>query len=125
MSRLGRIVVTACVLFLGALAQPAAAQVASTPIGQPPTLVLPAPLPATRLEGFPEINSVVTLGYDFLGAIGGGKVLLDVREVRDTKGNKAGGATVRVLESQSRQERAFVDVDEIPDLLRVWTRCWH
>jgi hypothetical protein len=40
-----------------------------------------------------------------------------VRELRDAKGRATRGLIAEVTENQNRQERAFIDADEIPDLL--------
>lgn len=75
------------------------------------------PPPATKLEAFkPAAGSVLTLGYDDLGVVGG--ISVDVREMRDAKGGGARGLLVEVTESQYRQERSFVDADEIAELLK-------
>jgi hypothetical protein len=73
--------------------------------------------PATKLEAFkPAAGSVVTLGYNELGNVSG--VSVDVREVRDLKGADLRGLVVQVTQSEYREERAFVDADEIPELLK-------
>ena len=75
------------------------------------------PPPATKMEGFkPAAGSVLVFGYDELGMVGG--ISVDVREMRDAKGSGVRGLLVEVTESQYRQERAFVDADEIPELLK-------
>jgi len=72
--------------------------------------------PATKLEGFkPNAGTLVTLGYDELG---GSLISVDVRELRGMKGPAVRGLVVEVYESQYRKERAFVDADEIPELLK-------
>ncbi|HEU4997245.1 MAG TPA: hypothetical protein VFT29_20650 [Gemmatimonadaceae bacterium] len=73
----------------------------------------------TRLEAFrPSPGSLVTLAYDALGDIGFGRVTADVREIRDSKGGVVRGVRVVVTENPGRQEEAFIDPDEIPELLR-------
>jgi hypothetical protein len=73
--------------------------------------------PATKLEAFkPAAGSLVTLGYDALGAIRG--VSVDARELRDARGQVVRGLVVQVYQSEYREERSFVDADEIPELLR-------
>jgi hypothetical protein len=75
------------------------------------------PPPATKLEAFkPAAGSVVTLGYSELGRVSG--ISVDVRELKDARASTARGLLVEVRESQYRQERSFVDADEVPDLLR-------
>jgi hypothetical protein len=78
----------------------------------------PAPLPpATKLEAFkPAAGSIVTLGYNDLGQTSG--VAVDARELRDVSGTTVRGLLVDVTESQYREERSFVDADEIPELLK-------
>lgn len=78
-----------------------------------------APATQTRLESFrPSSGSLVTLAYDALGDVSFGKVSADVREVRDSKGGVVRGVRVVVTENPGRQEEAFIDPDEIPELLR-------
>lgn len=75
------------------------------------------PPPATKLEGFqPAAGTLVTFGYDELGKVN--DITVDVRELRDTRGSIVRGLVVDVTQSEYRQERAFVDADEIPELLR-------
>jgi hypothetical protein len=72
---------------------------------------------ATKLEGFkPAAGSVVTVGITNLGRVSG--VSVDVRELRDGRGAPVRGLVVQVTENQYREERSFVDADEIPQLLR-------
>jgi hypothetical protein len=62
---------------------------------------------------------LVTLGYDELVAPGMfSGVSLDVREMRSAAGGVVRGLVAEVRESQYRTERAFVDADELPELLR-------
>jgi hypothetical protein len=71
----------------------------------------------TKLEAFkPAAGSVLTVGYNELGEIGG--VSIHAKELRDTKAGIARGLVVEVTESQYRKERSFVDVDELPELLK-------
>jgi hypothetical protein len=75
--------------------------------------------PATRLEAFkPSAGSLVTVAYDQLGDLAFGRVRADVRELRDSKGGVVRGVLVRVSDSQYHQEQAYIDPDEIPELLR-------
>lgn len=84
----------------------------------PPAVVRPPDLPpATKLEGFrPGAGKVVTLGYTELGAVSG--IAVDVREFGQAGGSSARGVVVQVTQSEYREERSFVDADEIPELLR-------
>ena len=104
----------------------ASAQV-GVPLSSPlPTLVQQAPVAATRLEGFqPAADSRVTLGHEDLGTVARNRVSVDVRDLRDSRGNSAGGLTMFLLDNQNtapassaRNERAFIDVDELQGLLR-------
>lgn len=94
------------------------------PLSSPlPTVVQQAPIPATRLESFvPEGGSVVTLGHEDLGTVARNRVSVDVRDLRDSRGTTAGGLTVFLLDNQNqtagRNERAFIDVDELAGVLR-------
>ena len=77
----------------------------------------PSPPPATKLEAFkPAAGTLVTMAYNELGSILG--VSVDAREFRDVRGNVVRGIVVEVTQSQYREERAFIDADEIPELLR-------
>lgn len=72
--------------------------------------------PATKLEAFrPAAGSVLTMGYNALGAVQG--ISLTVRELRDSRGGMARGLVVEVYQSQYREERSFVDEDELAELL--------
>jgi hypothetical protein len=86
--------------------------------GAPPSVsAANAAPPATKLEAFkPAAGSLITFGYDELGKVSG--VSVDVREVRDATGARVRGLLVAVTESEYRKEQAFVDADEIPELLR-------
>ena len=89
--------------------------------GQNPTApVMPAttqPLPpAAKLEGFrPSAGAALILGYTTIGNTRG--VSVDARQVRSGVSNEARGILVHVA-SGYRDERSFVDVDEIAELLR-------
>lgn len=75
------------------------------------------PPPATRLEAFkPAAGTVMTLGYNDLGRVSG--VSVDARELRDARGAVVRGVVVEVTQSQYREERSFVDSDELPELLK-------
>lgn len=116
MRGLRRFAIISALVLVGA---PVGAQVGVSPNAPLPLVVQPAPLPATKLEAFqPETGSIVTVGHELLGAIARGRVFVEVRDVRDSKGNMAGGATLHLIESQTRDERAFLDVDELSGLLR-------
>lgn len=106
---------------LAGLPAPVSAQV-GLPLSSPlPTVVQQAPMPATRLESFQaEAGSVVTLGLEDLGTVARSRISVDVRDLRDSRGNSAGGLTVFLLDaaSSTRYERAYIDVDELQGLLR-------
>lgn len=114
MRTIARVGVVVSIVWCVMLATPVAAQ--STDPPPPPTVMAPPLAPATRLEGFrPATGSVLTLGYDDLGDVGG--VSVDVREMRDTQGGRVRGVVVEIRESPSLREQSFVDADEIPELL--------
>ncbi len=76
------------------------------------------PPPATKLEANkPAAGSIVTFGYDDLSNVAG--ISVDARELRDSKNVPVRGLVVQVYQSQYREERSFVDVDEIPELLKA------
>ncbi len=90
---------------------------AQNPVGPELPMVMTAPPPATKLEGFlPTPGSVVTVGHEEIGTIAG--ISVEVREIRDATGLAARGLVVRATDSQSRDTRSFVDVDELPDLIK-------
>jgi hypothetical protein len=64
---------------------------------------------------------VVTLGYDDLGTVasltGEGRIAVDVREIRDTRGVVVRGLVVEVIERKDRRDRSFIDADEVPELI--------
>ena len=71
----------------------------------------------TRMESFaPLAGSVVVLGYDQVGEVAG--VSLQVRELMDDKGGLARGALLTVKQDQHHVQNAFIDADEIPELLK-------
>ena len=99
---------------------PIAAQTpAQSPAPQPPPMVYGPPLPpATALEGFRQpIDGMLTLGFDDLGEVDG--VFVDVREIRDSRGNRARGIVVEIGSAPAVREQSFVDADEIPGLLKA------
>ena len=107
-----------CVVWCIGLTLPTAAQTPAPAAPPPPMMVAPPLPPATMLEGFtPAIGSLLTLGFDDLGEVGG--VSVDVRELRDTRGGRVRGLVVEVTESQAITEQSFVDADEIPELLKA------
>jgi hypothetical protein len=61
---------------------------------------------------------LLRIGYTELGKVGYNLVSIDVREAKDLKtGTSARGVVAEVTESQYREERAFIDADEIAELL--------
>jgi hypothetical protein len=92
---------------------------AQNPAAQQPPAALLGPLPpATMLEGFPQpIGSMLTLGYDELGDVGG--VSVDVREIRDTRGGRVRGLVVEIVAAPNGSEQSLVDADEIPGLMKA------
>src|SRR6266704_1394057 len=109
----GSLLAATVLVLVGSLRAQAPAPTAP-PVAQPPLA------PATKLEGFkPAAGSVVTFGYNNLGHVGGLLgVSVDVREMRDAHGVAVRGLVVEVYQSQYREERSFVDADEIPELLK-------
>jgi hypothetical protein len=96
-----------------AIYRPLALRAQAVPAATPPV----SPPPATKVEAFrPAAGSVVTFGYNELGEISG--ISVDARELRDTRGAVVRGVAVQVTESQYRDERSFVDADELPELLK-------
>lgn len=85
-----------------------------------PLVVQAAPVAVTRLESFrPEPGAIMTIGHEIVGGIRRGSAVVEVRDVRDSRGNSAGGLTILLFASApSRNERMFLDVDEIPGVLK-------
>ena len=109
MNQLFHLAPLAAVLFCAAASAQAPTQPAAVTSVPPP--------PATKIEAFkPAAGTVVTFGYNELGSVSG--ISVDAREIRDTKGNVARGVAVEVTQSEYRQETAFVDTDELPELLK-------
>jgi hypothetical protein len=87
---------------------------AQAPVQAPETA---PPPPATKLEAFkPATGSVLTIGRNDLGQFGG--VTVDARELRDTKGGVVRGVVVEVSQGQYRDERSFIDADELAELIK-------
>lgn len=76
----------------------------------------PPPPPATKLEGLSRRRCSRHDGFNQLGNIR--SVSIDAREIRDSRGGGVRGLVVEVTEDQYREQRSFVDADEIPELLR-------
>ena len=77
------------------------------------------PLPVTKLEGFKSVaGTLVTLGYEEAGPPNVIGITVDMRQLRDSKNSVVKGLLVTITESANRNERAFVDADEIPELLK-------
>jgi hypothetical protein len=96
---------------------PLCASAQRTAAPAPPKPTAPAPEPSTKLEGFkPAQGSVVVLGFKEFGSLRG--VTVQAQQVKDTRGHEAHGLVVEVKEGEYRDERAYIDADEIPDLLK-------
>jgi hypothetical protein len=94
------------------------AQMIGPPSSPLPLVVQPAPAVVTKLEGFrPSPGAIMTIGHEILGGIRRGTVTVEVRDVRDSQGNSAGGLTILLNES-TRFERTYLDVDELPGVLK-------
>jgi hypothetical protein len=103
--------------FLLSLAASVSWTAAQAQISPPASAQTPPPPPATKIEAFkPAAGSVVTMAYNELGEVSG--ISVDVREFREAVRAPVRGLVVEVTESQYREERSFVDADEIPELLR-------
>jgi hypothetical protein len=75
-----------------------------------------APPPATKLEAFmPAAGTVLVMGYTVTGVVEG--ISVQARQLRAVNGGVVQGLVVQVTQSEYRQERAFVDADEISELL--------
>jgi hypothetical protein len=100
------------------VAAPAAAQLIGPGSIPLPVVVQPAPMVLTKLEGFrPEAGAIMTVGHEILGQIRRNQIFVEVRDVRDSRGNSAGGLVISLSET-NRLERAFLDVDEIAGVLK-------
>jgi hypothetical protein len=84
-----------------------------------PLVVQAAPVAVTKLESFrPEPGAIMTIGHEIVGGIRRGSAVVEVRDVRDSRGNSAGGLTILLVAATTRIERMFLDVDEIPGVLK-------
>jgi hypothetical protein len=104
---------------LSAFAPPVAAQTDARPFfdGQMPMFVGPPLPPATLLEGFrAPLGAVVTIGHETLGEVKG--ISVGVRELRDSTGSHVRGAVVEVTPEKGAAQLSYVDIDELPLLLR-------
>jgi hypothetical protein len=108
-------VIVALLLYAQAGAQAAA------PAAQPAPIILgPPPPPATALEAFQvEPGGLLTTAYEELGEVEG--VLVEAREMRNSRGDRARGIVVTILERQDRTVtdplQAYVDPEEFNGLL--------
>ena len=76
------------------------------------------PKVGTKIEAFkPEAGSVVTLAYSEIGAVG--KIEAEAREHRDNKGDVVRGMLFRIREDEYKSGAAYVDEDELPELLNA------
>lgn len=90
---------------------------AQAPVTQPAAAPAPPPPPATKLEAFkPAAGTASVMAFTTVGKVQ--EIEVDAREVRDSKNVTVRGLVVAVTQNQYRAERAFVDVEEIPELLR-------
>ena len=104
------------------LAAQAGAQ-APPPAAQPaPIIIGPPPPPATALEQFQvaagEPGGLLTTAYEEMGEVEG--VLVEAREVRNSRGDRARGIVVTILDRQDRTAdplEAYVDPDEFNGLI--------
>jgi len=91
--------------------------VTQVPVGPDLPMLITAPPPATKLEGFLAApGSVVTVGHEDIGTIAG--IVVEVREIRDATGAGARGLVVELTQSQGPGERSYVDADEVSDLIK-------
>jgi hypothetical protein len=97
---------------------------AAAPTAQPAPIVIgPPPPPATALEAFhAEPGGILTTAYEELGDVDG--VLVEAREMRNSRGDRARGVVVTIFERPDRADRnseplqAYIDPDEFADLMR-------
>jgi hypothetical protein len=80
-------------------------------------IMIPPPLPpATALEGFTAPpGSLLTVGHEHIGEVAG--ISVEVREMRNSLGQRARGVVVTVPGPPERQQ-AFIDEDELDGLLK-------
>ena len=72
--------------------------------------------PGTKMEAFqPAAGTLLTVGYTEVGKFLG--ISVDAREMRGGTGSVVRGLVVEVTESQYRQERSFIDADEVAELI--------
>jgi hypothetical protein len=104
-----------------AMAAPAAAQNELRLPLQQPLILGPPPPPATQIEGFrATTGSVVTVGYETLGEVVG--ISVDAREMLASTGERVRGVVVQISGDKGASDQSYVDVDELPDLIRGMDR---
>ena len=103
---------------------PAGAQAPASPAGPPaappaPIIIGPPPPPATALEAFQaEPGGILTTSYEELGDVDG--VLVEAREMKNSRGDRARGIVVTILDRQDRTVeplQAYIDPDEFNGLI--------
>jgi hypothetical protein len=85
-----------------------------------PFVAVPPEPPPTALEAFSPSDTLITMGYTELGSVAAGRAIVrvDMRDLRTPAGDGVRGVVVDVIESQTRRDRSFIDVDEVAPLLR-------
>ena len=115
------LLVGVCLGSVLALAAPARAQNETRLLPQQPLIIGPPPPPATQIEGFrASLGSVVTVGYETLGEVAG--ISVDAREMRASTGERVRGVAIQIAGEKGAFEQSYVDVDELPDLIRGMDR---
>jgi hypothetical protein len=111
--RAAALLVVAAVLVPGV----AAAQPPGQAAPQDPIILGPPPPPATALEAFRLMpGTISTVGYEDLGEVAG--IFVEAREMRDNQGARVRGVVVDIAGRQQTPERAYIDVEELGDLLK-------
>lgn len=92
----------------------------SVPSQPAPIILGPPPPPATALEAFhTEPGGILTTSYEEMGDVEG--VLVEAREMRNSRGDRVRGIVVTILDRADRNTepvQAYVDPDEFADLMR-------
>jgi hypothetical protein len=89
------------------------------PPPQEPIIIGPPPPPATALEAFGvPPGQVLMTAYEELGEVSG--VFVEAREVRDGRTRRIRGVVVTIAGRLPTPEQAYIDVDELVDLMKAF-----
>jgi hypothetical protein len=98
---------------------PGQAPTQAPPPQEPVVIAGPPPPPATALEAFNvPPGQILMTAYEDLGDVAG--VFVEAREMKDGRTRRLRGIVVTIAGRQSLPEQAYVDVDELVDLMKAF-----